>query len=65
MRENPRAEGQRWLDQAKADLKWPQHLFTEGVYYLVCFLAQQAAEKALKAFLWALTEGIVIGHSVR
>lgn len=65
MRENPRIEGQRWLDQAKIDLQWTQHLFKEGGYYLVCFLAQQAAEKALKAFIYAQGEEIVIGHSVR
>ena len=51
MRENSKAEGQRWLDQAKAGLKWTRYLFKEGAYYLVCFLAQQTAEKALKAFL--------------
>lgn len=65
MRENPKAEGQRWLDQAKTDLQWTQHLFKEGAYYLVCFLAQQTAEKALKAFLYAQGEEIVLGHSVR
>jgi len=31
----------------------------------VCFLAQQAAEKALKAFLYARGEELVLGHSVR
>jgi HEPN domain-containing protein len=31
----------------------------------VCFLAQQLAEKALKAFLYAQGEELVIGHSVR
>jgi HEPN domain-containing protein len=65
MRDNPRAEGQRWLDQSRTDLQWTQHLFKEGAYYLVCFLAQQTAEKALKAFLYAQGEEIVIGHSVR
>jgi len=31
---------------------------------LACFLAQQVAEKALKAFLYAQGEEIVLGHSV-
>ncbi|MBN1992366.1 MAG: HEPN domain-containing protein [Anaerolineae bacterium] len=65
MRENPRNEGNRWLEQAQADLKWTQHLNIEGAYYLVCFLAQQTAEKALKAFLYAQGEELVVGHSVR
>jgi HEPN domain-containing protein len=33
-------------------------------YNLVCFLAQQAAEKAVKAFLYLSGEERVIGHSV-
>ena len=65
MRENSRNEGQRWLDQAQTDLRWTRHLFGEGAYYLVCFLAQQVAEKVLKAFLYAQGEELVIGHSVR
>ncbi len=65
MRGSPRAEGRRWLEQAQVDLHWARHLQTEGAYYLVCFLAQQLAEKALKAFLYAQGEELVIGHSVR
>ena len=51
MRESPRNEGYRWLEQAQADLQWARPLHAEGAYYLVCFLAQQLAEKALTAFL--------------
>jgi HEPN domain-containing protein len=65
MRDSPRHEGQRWLEQAQVDLQWATHLQTQGAYYLVCFLAQQLAEKALKAFLYAQGEELVIGHSVR
>lgn len=65
MREEPRNEGKRWLQQARIDLKWCRHLYDEGAYYLVCFLAQQVAEKALKAFLYAQGEELVVGHSVR
>lgn len=65
MRESPKSEGQRWLEQAQMDLKWARHLNDEGAYYLVCFLAQQVAEKALKAFLYAQGEELVVGHSVR
>lgn len=65
MRGTPQHEGRRWLEQAQADLEWTRHLFDAGAYYLVCFLAQQTAEKALKAFLYAQGEEMVIGHSVR
>ena len=65
MRDTPRDEGRRWLEQAQADLKWTRHLFDAGAYYLVCFLAQQTAEKALKAFLYAQGEEMVTGRSVR
>jgi HEPN domain-containing protein len=54
----------RWLAQAKEDLKWAAHLAEQGGYYLACFLAQQVAEKALKAFLYAQGEEVVLGHSV-
>ncbi|SHG34295.1 HEPN domain-containing protein [Desulfacinum infernum DSM 9756] len=65
MRREALAEGLRWLEQAQTDLRWARHLWKEGAYYLVCFLAQQAAEKALKGFLYAQGEELVIGHSVR
>ena len=65
MRDSPRDEGQRWLEQAQVDLHWARHLQAEGAYYLVCFLAQQIAEKVLKAFLYAQGEEVVVGHSVR
>ena len=64
MREDPLAEGWRWLEQAQEDLHWAQHLARQGAYHLACFLAQQVTEKALKAFLYAQGEEVVIGHSV-
>jgi HEPN domain-containing protein len=64
MRKNPLEEGQRWLDQAVQDLKWAKHLAEAGGWHIACFLSQQVAEKALKAFLYAQGEEIVIGHSV-
>lgn len=63
MRE-PTDEGRRWLEQAEEDLKWTHHLVREGAYHIACFLAQQVAEKALKAFLYAHGREIVPGHSV-
>lgn len=65
MRKDARHEGRRWIQQAQIDLKWSRHLHAEGAYYLVCFLAQQVAEKALKAYIYAQGEELVVGHSVR
>lgn len=64
MRRTPHEEGDRWLRQAREDLRWAEYLAREGAYHLACFLAQQVAEKALKAFLYAQGEDIVLGHSV-
>lgn len=58
MRRKPLDEGRRWLAQAQEDLRWTRHLAEEGAYYLACFLAQQAAEKAIKAFLYAQGKGV-------
>ena len=35
-----------------------------GNSHIACFLSQQVAEKALKAYLYAQGEEIVLGHSV-
>lgn len=64
MRKSAKKEGERWLKQAAADLRWADHLAREGGWHLACFLAQQVTEKALKAFLYAQGEEIVLGHSV-
>jgi HEPN domain-containing protein len=64
MRRTPLEEGLRWLEQAEEDLKWAGLLAEQGGYHLACFHAQQVAEMALKAFLYAQGEEIVLGHSV-
>jgi len=64
MRNNAHEEGQRWLSQAAEDLRWAKHLADEGGWHLACFLAQQVTEKAIKAYLYAQGEEIVLGHSV-
>lgn len=64
MRKTPLEEGRRWLDQAQIDLGWAEHLKQQGAHHLACFLAQQVAEKALKAFLYAQGAEVVLGHSV-
>jgi HEPN domain-containing protein len=64
MRKSGIEEGNRWLEQAKEDLKWARMLAEKGGYHIACFLAQQVAEKAIKALLYASGETIVLGHSV-
>jgi HEPN domain-containing protein len=65
MRPEPLDEGRRWLEQATHDLRWADDLAQRGGYHIACFLAQQVAEKALKAFLYACGEETVLGHSVQ
>ncbi|MBI4288859.1 MAG: HEPN domain-containing protein [Chloroflexi bacterium] len=60
----PEAEGRRWLAQAEEDMDSARLLLTGGKNYLVCFLAQQIAEKAIKAYLYFKGQEMVIGHSI-
>jgi len=64
MKRDALAEGLRWLEQAEADRKGAQLLLDGGSYHLACFVSQQIAEKALKAFIYAQGEELVVGHSV-
>ena len=64
MRQSNIEQGKRWLEQAWEDLKWAEDLAERGGYHIACFLSQQVGEKALKAFLYAEGEEIVIGHSI-
>jgi HEPN domain-containing protein len=64
MKSEAKREGLRWLEQAEADRKGAQILLNGGSYHLACFVGQQVAEKAIKAFLYAQGEEFVIGHSV-
>ncbi len=56
-------EARRWFSQAQYDLQAARVNEQNGIYAWTCFLCQQSAEKALKAFLYAQGEGPVIGHS--
>jgi HEPN domain-containing protein len=60
---DPLREGERWLRQADVDLGAARRL-ADGFSALACFHAQQAAEKALKAILYASGERVVLGHSL-
>ncbi len=64
MRPDPKAEGLRWLRQAEHDLDDAEYTLAGRRYSLTCFLCQQAAEKALKGFLYARGAEQVLGHSV-
>lgn len=64
MRADAYSEGKRWLDQAREDLRWADHRSQQGAFHLACFLSQQVAEKAIKAFLYGRGEEVVLGHSV-
>lgn len=57
-------EAVRWLNQARKDLSDAEYLLEGKRNNLACFVAQQAAEKALKAYLYAQGKEEVYGHSV-
>lgn len=57
-------EGLRWLDQALADLKTARDCLEDGNYYASAFFSQQAAEKALKGFLYSRGYRTLLTHSV-
>jgi HEPN domain-containing protein len=64
MKRPPEEEGRRWLEQARKDLSAAEVLSEHGHHNVACFLAQQAAEKAVKAFLYSHGAEHVWGHSV-
>ncbi|NCD34898.1 MAG: HEPN domain-containing protein [Spartobacteria bacterium] len=57
-------EAVRWLTTAQEDLKAAQLLKDQKMYSHSCFLAQQCAEKALKA-LWQELDEDPWGHSIQ
>ena len=61
---SPEKQGRRWLAQARQDLDAATVLLHAGHRNLACFHAQQAAEKAGKAFLYGRGVEEVWGHSV-
>ncbi len=65
MKPEASAEAARWLAQAERDLAAARDLARTGHFNVACFEAQQAAEKAAKAVLYALGAEDAFGHSVR
>ncbi|MBC8279399.1 MAG: HEPN domain-containing protein [Chloroflexi bacterium] len=58
------AEGARWLRQAEQDLDDAIFLREGGRHNMACFMGQQAAEKAMKAYLYHKRVEDVWGHSL-
>ena len=61
---SPIEEGRRWLEQAEDDLKKARYNLEGGYCDLVCFLCQQVAEKALKAYFYDKGMEAAWTHSV-
>lgn len=66
MRRKAREEAQRWLIQARDEFQDADALRLRGRFYLALFHFQQAAEKALKAFLYSIasSEEVFFTHSI-
>jgi HEPN domain-containing protein len=64
MKNDPKGEAARWLDQAEEELKDASRLMKMRRYYLSLYLCQQSAEKALKAFIYLREDEPVFSHSV-
>ncbi len=55
----------KWLNYAQDDLSWTEANIKEQVWYGACFTAQQATEKALKAYLISQEKNIKKIHDLR
>ena len=64
MKKNPTDEGQRWFKQAEYELGVAHSLVDNNFHAAACFFLHQAAEKFLKALLYAQGLRRVIGHSI-
>ena len=58
------AEGARWFRQAEQDLEDAGYNRQGGRYNVACFLCHQAAEKAVKAYLYKRGAEDVWGNSL-
>lgn len=58
------AEANRWWEQAENDLEFARMALREGFFHQACFIAQQSAEKAVKAIGYRLGDRTILGHSV-
>ena len=58
------AEANRWWRQAENDLEFARMALREEFFHQACFIAQQCAEKAVKAIGCQLGDRTILGHSV-
>lgn len=58
-------DGQLWLRQAQDDYRFGRAALAGRFHAQACFIAQQVAEKAVKAVHYKLSGRPVIGHSVQ
>ena len=65
MKRSPKQEAARWLRQAVEDFRTGDYLAKGERFYFASFVFQQAAEKALKAYLYYQGMHSIIGHSVQ
>jgi HEPN domain-containing protein len=61
---NPEQEARRWFQQALSDFAFLEVARQARKYDTCCFLAQQTAEKALKAYLFHQGEELIFTHSI-
>ncbi len=61
---NQTSDAQRWLRQAEHDLKVAERHVEEKFFSDACFMAEQASQKGLKAYLFFTGERFVLSHSV-
>lgn len=56
-----------WLRQAEEEYRWAEEGYATGRWALVCFTAQQVAEKCVKAIAIAIVRGAaqIRGHSIK
>jgi HEPN domain-containing protein len=64
MKDNNYIEGARWLKQAKGDLEVAKWSLKGNFYANTCFMAQQASEKAFKAYCYLKGERAVLSHAL-
>jgi HEPN domain-containing protein len=65
MKPDPVTEAARWQRQAANDLESARFSIEGGFHAQACFMAQQSAEKALKALDYRRGSRFVLGHSIR
>lgn len=54
-----------WMRQSEHDLDTARYLMRDGRYSHVCFMAQQVAEKTLKALAYYRGDSDVVGHTLK